>query len=322
MKRFLCAAALILVMLLMAGCSGKGEISVGTGSVGGSYYAYGTALTNAITDDFPELSFKVRETAGSVANIRLMDGGYVKLALTQSDILRDAEYGTGMFDRKIGGYSAIAGLYTEACQIVVPANSDIKSVGDLYGKRVSLGEKESGVLLNARQILSGYGLSEDMIDAKYLSFTNSAAEMEKGNIDAFFCTAGVPTTAVSELAKLKDIRLLPIDETVAGRLIDSNRGYTKYTIEAGSYKGQTEDVEVLGIKTVLITSDELSEDAVYKITKGLFDNSTKLQFAAGGSTALDTRSAIEDIPIAFHSGAAKYYKEQGINVSKEDNSNE
>lgn len=310
MKRLFCVAAvLMMVMSVLAGCSVGNEISFGTGSVGGNYYAYGTALAETVTNDWPELKIRVRETAGSVANIRLLGGGYVKLALTQSNILRDAENGTDVSDEHSKEYSAIAGLYTEACQIVVPAGSDIKSVSDLYGKRVSLGEPESGVLLDARRILSGYGLSEDMLSAEYLSFTESASELELGNIDAFFCTAGIPTTAVSELSRVMNIRLLPIDNTVTERLIDSGSGYTRYIIEAGSYKGQTEDVEVIGVKTVLAASSELSEDAVYKITKSLFEHSGELQYASGGSQRLDVNTAAEDIPIPIHPGALKYYNE-------------
>ena len=174
--------------------------------------------------------------------------------------MKDAYNGTGYFDKEYKGYSAIAGLYTEAIQVAVPKDSDINSISDLYGKSVSLGEKESGVLQNSKQILSAYGLNESMVDAKYLSYTDAAKAMKNENLDAFFCTAGTPTRAITEISD--DIKLIPIDGTVADRLTEQYNGYVKHTIKANTYDGQTEDIETLGVKMVLIASDKMSDDRV------------------------------------------------------------
>lgn len=297
------------MLLPFAGCSKKDELRVGTGSAGGTYYAYGTELTQAIGSNESTIKFKVCETAGSAANIRLIDDGYLQLAFTQSDMLWNASNGTGSFDEKHTGFSAVAGLYTEACQIVVPASSEIRSVSDLYGKRVSLGEDESGVLQNAKQILFAYGIDENMVDAQYLSFSASAEAVKMGSLDAFFCTAGVPTPAVSELAKEIPVRLIPVEPDKVERIIEQYGGYTNCTVEAGSYNGQDEDAVTLGVKNVLVASNTLSEPVVEEITQKVLE-----YMDSSGKEGLEF--ATSDIPIGFHKGAAKYYARQGVDVDE------
>lgn len=195
--------------------------------------------------------------------------------------------------------------------MAVPKDSDINSISDLYGKSVSLGEKESGVLQNSKQILSAYGLNESMVDAKYLSYTDAAKAMKNENLDAFFCTAGTPTRAITEISD--DIKLIPIDGTVADRLTEQYNGYVKHTIKANTYDGQTEDIETLGVKMVLIASDKMSDDRVKSITKNIFDNSNKFGFAKDDT--FDMNFATENVTIPFHKGASEYYAENGVNVA-------
>ena len=98
--------------------------------------------------------------------------------------------------------------------------------------------------------------------------------MKNGNLDAFFCTAGTPTRAITEISD--DIKLIPIDGTVADRLTEQYNGYVKHTIKANTYDGQTEDIETLGVKTVLIASDKMSDDRVKSITKTSSTTATSL----------------------------------------------
>lgn len=87
-----------------------------------------------------------------------------------------------------------------ACQIVVRADSDIRSVEDLQGKTVSVGEEESGTEKNAEQILAAYGLSERLVTEVNLDYTDAVEQLKKKEIDAMFCTAGAYTTVIGELA--------------------------------------------------------------------------------------------------------------------------
>ena len=317
MKRVLALTlALTLLVCCLTACGGGKTLRFGTGGVGGTYYAYGNALAQMISEENESMSFSVKTTAGSAANLRLLREGFLQLAVVQSDTLSDAAEGVGAFEAAgaYGGYAAIAGLYTEACQIVVSGASDIKTVYDLAGKRVSIGERESGVLKNAEEILLSYGVSLKMIEPSYLSFTDASTALEKGEIDAFFCTAGAPTNAISELSNRMSVRLLPVDSFIQDNMMKIYSGYTRCTIPAGTYAGQTENVETVGVKAVLVATADLKEDAAEYITKYLLENGEKLRYAVGAAQAIDLDYAVEDVPCGFHKGAAKYYAAQGVTV--------
>lgn len=303
--RRMCTALLLSGLLLscLSGCSGTtDELRFGTGGTGGTYYAFGSALAPQLQNDTGS-AVEVKVTTGSEANLRLLQTGMVDLAIVQSDALQYASKEDGT------GCSAVAGLYTEACQIVVTKASGITSVAELAGKRVSIGELESGVTRNAEQILMASGLTPDMLQVSRLSFSDSAAAMERGEIDAFFCTAGAPTNAVAELAGKLDIQLLSIDQRSVDQLTSLYPWYAPCTVPAGTYQGQGEDVTTLGVQAVLVAGNDLDAAVVKRITATLYQNGGALP---GGG--LDPAGGILSVPIPFHPGAAEYYQEQGITV--------
>lgn len=310
---------LLPIIALLVGCGGEksanNTVRFGTGGTGGMYYAYGTELAKMIQADGKGYVLDVKTTAGSAANLRLLREKFLDLAIVQSDTLSNAINGRGVFAAAGPGvgYAAVAGLYTEACQIVVSKNSSIENVGDLVNKKVSVGERESGVLQNAEQILMAHGMTFEMIEPHYLSFADSASALESGQIDAFFITAGAPTVAIAELAAKKEIKLLSIDYDVQSNMMRLYKGYTRCTIPADSYPGQTEPVSTIGVKAVMVASTDLSNDEVAYFTEAVFKNADKLPHNAGDN--LSTAYAVEDIPSSFHAGAAKFYESQGVKVN-------
>ena len=124
------------------------------------------------------------------------------------------------------------------------------------------GEEESGTEQNALQMLNAYGLNERLVDTVNLNYTDAAKKLKSGDIDAFFCTAGVQTTVINELSKQCKIRLVSLDQKGVSRLKKSYKFYTEYTIPAGTYVNQTKEIKTVGVKAVLLASDKLSEDTV------------------------------------------------------------
>ena len=136
--------------------------------------------------------------------------------------------------------------------------------------------------------------------------------MKDGKIDAFFCTAGAPTTAVMELSTTNDIVVLNVDGAEAEKLIADYPFYTTYTIPAGTYKGMDEDTTTVAVKATLIVSNDLPEDAVYNLTKALFDNKADIEAGHTKGSELDPEYAVEGVSVPFHPGAEKYFKEIGV----------
>ena len=315
--RRICAVLLMSCLLLacLSGCSDRSnELRIGTGGTGGVYYAYGNALAPCLTEA-TGWDVSVKGTTGSEANLRLLQGGLADLAIVQSDTLQYAVVGEGSFEGEIlSGFSAVGSLYTEACQIVVTKDSGITSIGDLVGKRVSIGAENSGVTRNAEHILRANGLGLDKLKVSRLDFADSAAAMADGDLDAFFCTAGAPTNAVAELAEKMDIRLISPDQRTIDQLMGLYNCYALCTVPAGTYRGQDEDVTTLGVRAVLVAADSLDAALVNQITAALFQNNERIQGAVTVDAALDPETAIQGVPVPFHFGAAAYYGEHGIQV--------
>lgn len=323
MKKYLLCICLAFTMLCgcLSGCEkGNEKLRIGAAGVGGPYYEFSNAFAKLVQDEDEKYSFEVKATAGSAANIRLLSENYIQAAVAQADLANDAYFGTGVFagDKTYDGYSAVAGLYTEACQIVVRKDSGIETLEDLYQKTVSVGEKESGTEKNAEQILAATGLSAGMVKKVNLDYTNATASLEDGEIDAFFCTAGAQTTVIEGLAKQCEIRLVEIDEETAKRLMDAYGFYREYMIPAGTYTGQKEDIKTLGVQSLLLVSDKMSDETVYFITKTLFKYAKDLQYSVTVDLKIDEKNAVNGVTIPFHSGAGAYYREKGIEVNIRD----
>ena len=316
MKKEIMFAAAVLAIIGLFAASGSLEDTAGhkhlriaAGGPSGVYFKYGEALAGVIGSK-TDSDVTVLSSGGSVENIRLLRESRAELAFVQNDIMTYAYDGTDIFstDGAFKDFSAVAGLYPEACQIV--ARSDIKDIHDLKGRRVSIGDEGSGTELNAIQILDAYGMSETDIDADHLSFGASVTALRDGRIDAFFCTAGVPTPAVSELAASEGIRILGIGDAHARSIIGRYPYYSRHTIPAGAYPGQSENIETVALRATLVASGRMSADDVFAITKLLFENKNDLAAICEEAKELDRESAVNGVPVPLHAGAEKFYFEK------------
>lgn len=304
-----------LCLLMTTGCSRQETIRFGAAGVGGMYYPFANAFTELASKDETGINWKVKSTAGSAANLRLLSDNYIELGIAQADLIEDAYYGKGSFHSgKYRGYKAVASLYSEACQIVVRKDSNITSLDDLEGKNVSVGEEESGTERNATQILEMCGLPDNLVNTKNLDYTDAADQLAEKKIDAFFCTAGICTTVIEELTKECDIRLLEIPESCRQKLKKAYSFYDDYVIPAGTYSGQTEDIQTISVQSVLLASSTLSEKTVQKLTASLFKHIKDIQYSISINLQLTPQEAVKGITIPFHPGAETYYKLEGVEL--------
>ena len=311
-----------LVLLLAVGMSvfaggGKQEgklenIRLATGGSTGTYYAYGSALAQILTEK-TKVPITVQSTGASKANIQLMDAGEVELAMVQNDVMDYAWKGTDLFTgEKTQTFNAMAALYAEVCQVVANPSAGIKTIADLKGKNVSVGDAGSGTEFNARQILEAYGITFNDINKQNLGFGPSADALKDNKIDAFFCVAGAPTPAIVDLATSKDTLVLDVDDAHAAELAKKYPFYTQFPIPAGSYRGQTAAIKTVAVKATFIVSPKISENTVYLLTKALFENKAQITTAHAKGAELSTSYAVDGISTPFHPGAIKYFKEIGV----------
>lgn len=325
-RKIIQAAAAIIAVMLLCACSAdsveKTNLTVGGAGKGGTYEAYAESLSKLAESDF---NIKVKTTAGSAANVRLVQDGFLNAAIVQNDILENAQKGIGIFENEPiseneRAYSAVAAVFTEELQIIVRTDSEIESIDDLKGKAISIGEEESGVSGDAKMILDAYGISINDCYVLNLDYSESAAALKDGDIDAFFCIAGTPTEFISRLAEDTDIKLLSIDQAEAKIIKKQFNSFTDCVIPTGAYEGQDEDIQTLGLKAVIIVSNKLENDAVKKLTEDIFSYQDQMGLNIYADFELTADYATSSVPVSFHAGAAEYYKEHGLDVAVNENS--
>jgi TRAP transporter TAXI family solute receptor len=306
--------SMVMLAALTLGVYARGgtqQIRMATGGNTGTYYAYGSAVGQILTEK-TKIPITIQSTGASKANIQLIAAGEVELAIVQNDVMDYAYRGVDLFNgEKITDFTAMAALYAEVCQVVANPAAGIRTVADLKGKNVSVGDAGSGTEFNARQILEAYGISFDDINKQNLSFGASADALRDNKLDAFFCVAGAPTTAIVDLAIGKDIVVLDIDDAHAAQLRQKYPFYTQFPVPAGSYRGQSGEIKTVAVKATFVVSKKIPEDTVYQLTKNLFESRNEIISAHAKGTELSTAYAVDGISIPFHPGAEKYFQEIG-----------
>lgn len=316
-RKIIAVIALALVLVVALSSCGKAKMTMGTGGTGGTYYQFGAILGQYIETNAGVGCVAV-STDGSKANIQGIASGDYQLGTVQSDVMAYAWNGTNTFanEGEVKSFRVIGGLYAEAVQIIT-MDPNIKSVADLAGKSVSIGAPASGVYFNAIDVLAAVGLGENDIKAQYQSFNDSVESLKDGKIDAAFVVAGAPTPAVVELMTTSDAYLVPIEGEVADKIMSSCPYYTAYTIPAGTYEGQANDVKTITVKATLIVSADADDDVVYEITKAIFDNAEAIAAEHAKGAELSIENATSGMTAPFHAGAARYFSEKGVNVTTE-----
>ena len=311
----LLAAALAVTMAAPMQVSAADDLILATGGTTGTYYAVGGVMATVLNPVLAESQITVTSTGASKANILMIDDEDADLAIVQNDVMYYAYTGTDLLADvgAIDTFMTVAGLYDETVQIVT-CDSSIETVADLKGKTVSVGDAGSGTEFNAKQVLEAYDLTFDDITVVNAGFGDSADSLKDGKIDAAFIVAGAPTTAVVDLATVKDISLVQLDEEHVAKLQENYDFYTETVIPAGTYTGVDEDATTVSVRATLIASSEVSEEAVYELLAAMFDNQEDLIAGHAKFENLSLEDAVKGMSVPFHPGAVKYYAEQGIEV--------
>jgi TRAP transporter TAXI family solute receptor len=304
----LLAASLVVTM---AGCTVKpAELTMVTGGTGGTYYPIGTAIAGVITDNVANAEATAVTSDGSVANAKSLGSGEAELALIENTIAYYAEQGIQMFEGEaVKDIRGIATLYPEIVQIVTLKEYDIKSLADLKGKRVGVGAPGSGTAVHALAILKAAGMDETNVDIQYLDFSECADGLKNGTLDAGYVVAGTPTSAITDLASVKDIAIVTVPGDIYNQLSSKYPFYVAVSLPGGTYAGVNTDVQTIAVMAMLATTVDVSKDLVYEMTRAIFENTDVLAAAHPRGKDITLESALDGMSIPLHPGAEKYYEE-------------
>ncbi len=303
------AAALVLVVPAKA----AEFINVLTGGTSGVYYPLGVALSQIYGKALPDAKVQVQATKASAENLALLESGKGEVAFTLGDALSDAWKGNedAGFKAPLKKLRAIAGIYPNYIQIVASADSGIKTLADLKGKRISVGAPKSGTELNARAIFKAAGLSyKDFSRVEYLPFGESVELIKNRQLDVTLQSAGLGVASLRDLATAVKIVVVPIPADVVKKVGDP--AYQPAVIPANTYEGQSTGVQTAAVQNFLVTHAGVPADTVYKMTKSMFDNLDQLVAAHKAASGIKREEAPKNTPVPLHPGAQRYYRELGL----------
>ncbi|WP_028308725.1 TAXI family TRAP transporter solute-binding subunit [Desulfitibacter alkalitolerans] len=323
---------LILVSILVigffaVGCGGDKKadengrpqefIKIATGNTGGTYYPVGVAMGQLFNQEISYVTSSAMSTGGSVDNIGLLRSNEAQVATMMATVCNWAFFGEGEFaDNQYDDIRAITSLWPNLNHIVVL--KDIKSFDDLKGKRFVVGAARSGTETDSYAILSTMGLyyrDEDgdkkNVEPVWVNYAEAVEAMKNRQVAGGMFNTFPPGSAVADLMATGDVHILSLTDEQVAMLSEAHPLYTGYTIPAGTYPNQPEDVRVCGYPNILATSAQVPEETVYDMTKAIFENLDFLETAHQATKFIQVDTATKGVQIPFHDGAIRYLKEHG-----------
>ena len=318
MKRWIlsCSFALLLAALIVpAASAAKANISFPTAATTGALYPLGAGIANLWNTKLDTVNARVQASNGGIQNLNLLKSKDAQVSFAVSSITYEALHGMrGFKDREYKDVRVLAGLYYNPNQIVARAGEGVDSLAGFKGKRFAPGAAGGTTEVESRVHFTAAGLKyPDDIKAQFVGFTESIDLMRNKQLDGAWIMAGLPTAAVTEMCATAGGKLVPVSDDVIQKLQAEYPWYSTFTIPAGTYDNQNEDVRTTAVKMLLLTDASMPEDLIYSLAKIFWENLPELVKAHAVMKTVTPDMAVKDLAgIPLHPGAEKYYRETGL----------
>lgn len=321
MKKFLTLLAVFAAFIfVVAPAHAKTFVTIGTGGVTGVYYPTGGAISKMVNQKSKEYGIKatVESTGGSVFNINAVVSGNLEFGIAQSDRQYQAYHGLAEWEGKPQKkLRSVFSIHPEAITLIASVDSGIKTIADIKGKKINLGNPGSGQLQNSKDVLEAVGLSENDITPFYVKAVEAPGLVQDGRIDGFFYTVGHPNGNIKEATSGRiKVSIVPIEGNGIKKLIEEKPYYAVGKIDMKNYPNAANAdagyVNSIGVKATLVTSADVPEEVVYAITKEVFDNFEDFKKLHPAYSVLTKEDMLQGLSAPLHPGAVKYYKEAGL----------
>lgn len=293
-------------------------ITIDSGDVNAIYYPTAGAICRFVNRGRKDHGIRctAEPTGGSVFNINAIRNNTAAFGLAQADWQFHAYNATGFFaDQKpFRELRSVFSLYTQAFLIAVKKDSNIKTIDDIVGKRINMGPKLSGTNLTMEDILKLKNLSDhDFASVTYLTLSEQPKALCQNKIDAMVYFAANPNPVVQEATTECPVRIIAIEKSLIDKLIKENQFYTPTIIPGGMYAGNPNNIETFGVKATLLTTDKVSSEVVYNLTKAVFSNFDNFKTLHPVFYTLKKEEMVKQGNYApLHPGAIRYFKEAGL----------
>jgi TRAP transporter TAXI family solute receptor len=294
----------------------KERIVFGGGPAGGTFQVVANAIQ--VYDpikDLPDIRVQAQSSAGSVENLRKTDAGRQQMSVVYSGHVYQGRNGKMKNDpTKYENVMAVAFLYGAPAQLVVKAGSGIKSVKDLEGKKVGVGNAGSGAFANCELFFTHMGIWEK-IERNAMGYNDAAQAFGNNQLDAFWLFVGYPTGAVMMAAQTNDIAMVDLDKDAQESGFYKEYPYfAKVTIPANTYKGVDYEVNSFQDAALWVANKDVSADAVYQMLSLIYTDEGLAHMVSQKKTfkSMSIQSGPTGIVTPFHPGAEKFWKEKGV----------
>ncbi len=323
MNHFLVRARMTVVVALIPlslfGCAGEGGraefMSLATAGTGGVYYPLGGAIAQRLSRADTLRQYTAEVSGGSVENVNRLRTGQVDLAFATGNTVYEAYHGGQDYPEPVASLRILAPLYPNLVHVVARDGLVAASLSDMEGGTVSVGPPGSGTEQMARQILEVHGLNYENLNARYLSFSESALALKDRAIDAAIISVGYPGAAVLEAMATANATLLSID---ADRIEALARRYPYYLpaeIPQDAYPNLPGPVATTGTMNWVVARDDLPDEVARHLLRVLTEERAELVEAH----QMVRRMSMEDLrsaPIPVHD-ATQAWMDENLSAAPE-----
>lgn len=294
-------------------------VTIGSGGVTGLYYPTGGAISRMLNKKFNEYRIKatVESTSGSVFNINAVSKGDMEFGICQSDRQYQAYHGLAEWSEAgpQKDLRSVFSIHPEPITLVVSDKSGIKTINDLRGKRINLGNPGSGQLQNSKDVLAAAMLSEQDLTAEYVKAVEAPGLLQDERLDGFFYTVGHPAGNIKEATSGRiKVFIVSITGEAVTNMLNDYPYYAAAIIPQEFYPRalNDEDIETVGVKATFVTSTMVDENIVYAMTKIVFENFEEFKTLHPAYKVLTKEDMLKGLSAPIHKGALKYYREAGL----------
>ena len=322
--KILAAGALLALSATATMAQDAKDYVLNTASTGGTYHPVGTAISTLTKVKLlPKQKFSLTavNSAGSGANVQALGAGTADFAILQGLFGSYAATGTGPITEPQENLRSVSMLWQNVEQFVVSADNvktgTVSDLAELKGMAAGMGKQNSGTIGSNRVLLAGLGVDIDTdYELVHAGYGPTADALANGQIVAAGIPSGPPTGAITKLMASNEGKFTVLDVTAEELAkMDGGRNlWVPYTIAAGTYPGQGKDINTIAQPNFLAVNASVDEDHVYLLTKTMYENLGFLTAIHPATKVMAVERAMAGLPVRLHPGAARYYKEVGLDI--------
>ena len=312
MKKLLAVifAMMLMVTPVLAEQTFDYSLTIYTGSMGGSYYTIGTAMSELFSSNIPGATIGAASST-SGENIGMLYNGEAQIAMAGApdyvDVLEELPTESDVIN-SIGVFNQLASV------IFVRADSPYQTLEDLKGKKIQVGAAGTGQCIFNLCLLEAAGFSASDFKVEYMSQGDASEAFVEGKLEAVFLFASLPASAVTQMTSAAKVRIIQLDDEILNTVSEKYPYYkiAEATPEQLPDTGLEAPYKTLTQYGELLVRADLDEDFVYALTSTLYEQHDALIEAAPGAAVCTAENTVANTSFNLHPGAVRYFQEKGL----------